>query len=92
MAKATQQQFEDLLTKAARDASFRDKLIATPGEAARDLGVELDDDDIAKLAEARPDLERFGGNPQLHPDDAKSWSVGVFHVRFGTAAPKSKKP
>ena len=78
---ANQSDFQKLLTKSATDAKFRDQLLAKPDDAAKSEGVTLSADNKTRLAGAREDLVRFGGNPALHADDAKSWAVGVCLIR-----------
>lgn len=77
MAKATQDQFEQLVEKAAMDLAFRDALIVTPIDAAKTLGIDLDAIDVEQLDKVKAGLLRFGGNVNLHPRDAIAWSVGL---------------
>ena len=79
MSKLTEDQLELLVTKATADPAFREKLKSTPREAVKSL-VDLDDDDLAVLNVLSSDLDRFARIP-LDPVDAKSWAVGICHIR-----------
>jgi hypothetical protein len=79
MSTITQDQLERLVTKAALDAAFREKLKSAPQEAVSE-SIDLDDDDLAVLAIIASDLERFGRS-SLEPVDVKSWAVGICHIR-----------
>ena len=79
MSKLTQDQLELLLTKAALDGDFRQRLKTAPQEAAKTF-IELDDEDLTILGLLASDLERFGKAP-LDPIDAKSWAHGVCRIR-----------
>jgi hypothetical protein len=79
MAKITQDQLELLVTKAALDPAFRDKLKSTPRDAVTML-IELDDDDLRILKALASDLERFSRG-SLDPIDAKSWAKGICYLR-----------
>jgi hypothetical protein len=79
MSKVTRDEMEILLTKAALDPAFREKLRVAPREAAATL-IELDDEDLAILKILASDLDRFVHAP-LDPIDAKSWAKGICYLR-----------
>jgi hypothetical protein len=79
MSNISQDQLELLVTKATSDRAFREKLKSTPREAVKSL-LDLDDDDLAVLEILSSDLDRFAKIP-LDPVDAKSWAVGICHIR-----------
>jgi hypothetical protein len=79
MSKITEDQLELLVTKATLDPAFREKLKSTPQEAVKSL-VDLDAEDLKVLKILSSDLDRFAKNP-LDPVDAKSWAVGICHIR-----------
>jgi hypothetical protein len=79
MSKITEDQLELLVTKATLDPAFREKLKSAPQEAAKSL-VELDAEDLKVLKILSSDLDRFAKIP-LDPVDAKSWAVGICHIR-----------
>ena len=79
MSNISQDQLELLVTKATSDRAFPEKLKSTPREAVKSL-LDLDDDDLAVLEILSSDLDRFAKIP-LDPVDAKSWAVGICHIR-----------
>jgi hypothetical protein len=79
MSKITEEQLELLVTKASLDPAFRETLKTAPQEAVKSL-VDLDDEDLAVLKILSSDLDRFA-KISLEPDDAKSWAVGICHIR-----------
>lgn len=81
MSKATRLQFEELITRAVTDTEFLARLIADPRGAAYSISIDLDDDDVAELASLATDLTRFSKAGHLAADDAKSWAVGILHIR-----------
>jgi hypothetical protein len=79
MSTITEEQLQRLVTKAALDPAFREKLKSAP-QAAVTASIELDKDDLAVLKALALDLERFG-RTSLDPVDVKSWAVGICHIR-----------
>ena len=70
-----------LISKAAVDPAFKTALMQDPYAASRGVGAPMDDNDVRELQKIFDDLQRFGGDEELHPDDAKSWAFGVCQVR-----------
>jgi hypothetical protein len=69
---------EELIAAAARDRRIRDALVLGTAESIRTTSNQpLDAEDRRVIDAIREDLLRFGGNPDLHPDDARSWALGV---------------
>lgn len=66
-----------LLSKAATDSDFRQRLLNQPKQAAIEVGGTLTDEQLKLLASMREAIERFGGDPNRHPDDADNWALGM---------------
>jgi len=79
MSTLTQEQLEHIVTKAALDPAFRKELKSVPREAVKKL-IELDDDDLTRLAVLVADLERIG-QAHLETIDAQSWARGICILR-----------
>jgi hypothetical protein len=74
----TLEHLEELIVTAATDRKFRDELVLCAAETAKKAAsIELEDEDVQLIESIREDLMRFGGNADLHPDDARSWGLGV---------------
>lgn len=82
MSKPAFEELEILIAKAARNKLFRDALVLSPVDTARAEGVNLDEDSVAILAKIKSELNRFGGNTELDPDDACSWAAGVLLTKI----------
>jgi hypothetical protein len=75
-------QLQELIARAARDAVFRDSLVNAPA-VAKDHTTDVAE--AVEIVESiKRALRRFGGNPDLHEEDANSWAVGVL-ARSGAA-------
>jgi hypothetical protein len=81
MSRATRQQFEHLVSKAVMDSEFLALLIANPRGAAAMESIDLDDQDVAELTKISKDLTRVSKNGNLAADDARSWAIGIMHIR-----------
>lgn len=69
---------EEMILAAATEKSICDALLRAAVDPTRSAdGIELDEEEARLVQAIREDLLRFGGNPNLHSDDAKSWSLGV---------------
>lgn len=81
---------EQLIVAAATDRKVRDALILQAEDTAKkDADIDLDKEEVQIVGAIREDLLRFGGNPNLHPEDAKSWALGV--IVNGTSRCKTKQ-
>ena len=81
MSTVTAAEMLMLVSKAAVDPTFRDELLASARNASKSMRIALDSDDLKELQKIADDLRRYGGNRQLHPDEARGWALGVCQVR-----------
>jgi hypothetical protein len=79
MTKATAEQWQKILSTAARDPAFRDHLVESPQRAANTLGIQLDQADVGGLQKVTPEIKSAGGDPKRSPEDALRWAITVMH-------------
>ncbi len=80
MAKLTMEQWSQLLSTAAQDSAFRERLATSPKEAAQTLGIDLDDASAASLKQYLEAVRIFGTNAQPDEPDAAGWALRLVHV------------
>jgi len=57
---ASKEQFEQLADKYVVDTAFMDQFNADPTKAAASIGIELTNEDLEKIADARAKAEKVG--------------------------------
>jgi hypothetical protein len=81
MSKVTPENTQKLIFQAVVDADFRERLIASPIDAAREMQIELDNDDAEDVKRLAEDLRRFGGRQGHAGTDVNSWTLGILQIR-----------
>ena len=57
---ATKEQFEQLADKYVEDSAFMDQFNADPVAAAASIGIELTNEDLERIADAKSKAEKVG--------------------------------
>ena len=67
---------QQLISKAVVDVDFREQLLADPKQAAKGMGIELNEEDVVRLKQLTPDVFE-GASEQV---DERVTKMGIWLI------------